>query len=130
MFLGLVYFPDGKLRSKEWARLLTWKRVQNSILYPLPLTRTPLPPSLGSQGPPTITRDSTVFLALLLRVELVAVAFATPIGELDALPLHCIKCPDLYIGSAWALDYGEIAGRCGRKRGHGVLVSLAATDGM
>lgn len=83
------------------------------------LSRTPSPASLDSRGSPTITRDTTVLLALLLRVELVAVAFAAPVVELDALPLCSIKCPELYEGSAGALDYGEIAGRCGGKKNMG-----------
>lgn len=72
-------------------------------------------PTCPSQGL-TITRNSAVLLALLLRVELVAVAFAAPVGELDTLSLRCIECPELHIGSAGALDYGEIAGRCGGER--------------
>lgn len=64
----------------------------------------------------TITRNSAVLLALLLGVELVAIAFAAPVGELDTLPLCCIECPEHCIGSAGALDYGEIAGRCGGER--------------
>lgn len=72
--------------------------------------------SPGLQGPLTITRNSTVLLALLLRVELVTIAAASPVDELDALPFGCIKGPEFYIGSAGALDYGEIAGRCGGER--------------
>lgn len=72
-------------------------------------------PACPSQGL-TVTRNSAVLLALLLGVELVAVAFAAPVGELDTLPLCCIECPELCIGSAGALDYGEIAGRCGGER--------------
>lgn len=97
----MAHFLGGKLRPREWI---------------LPFTRTLSPASLVPRGPPTITRDSTVLLALLLRVELVAVAFAAPIDELDALPLRCIKCPEFCEGSAGALDYGEIAGRYGGKR--------------
>ena len=62
----------------------------------------------GVVGPPTFTRNATVLLALLLRVKLVAIALAAPIAEADALPLDSIKCPELHIGSAWPLDYGEV----------------------
>lgn len=62
-------------------------------------------------GPPTIARDPAVLLALLLRVELVAVALAAPVDEGDALPLGSVKCPELVVASAGAGDDGETAGR-------------------
>ena len=64
-------------------------------------------------GTPTVARNATVLLALLLRVEFVAVATAASIGEEDTLPLGGIKCPQPDEGSAGSLDYGEVAGRCG-----------------
>lgn len=63
--------------------------------------------------PPTIARGTAVLLALLLRVELVAVALAAPVGEADTLALDGVKCPELGRALAGAGDYGEIAGRCG-----------------
>lgn len=79
---------------------------------------------MAPAGPPTITRDTTVLLALLLRVELVAIALAAPIGEEDALPLDSIKCPKLVVAVAGATNYGEIAGRCGVGGRHTALVIL------
>lgn len=90
----------------------------------LPGSQQPLCPAWHPAGPPTITRDTTVLLAFLLRVELVAVALAAPIGEKDALPLESIKCPELDETLAGAADYGEIAGRCGVEERHTALVIL------
>lgn len=90
----------------------------------LPASQQPLGPAWHPAGPPTITRDTAVLLALLLRVELVAVALAAPIGEKDALPLESIECPELDGALAGAMDYGEIAGRCGVEGRHTALVIL------
>lgn len=90
----------------------------------LPGSQQPRGPAWHPAGPPTITRDTAVLLALLLRVELVAVALAAPIGEADALPLASIKCPELDEALAGAMDYGEIAGRCGVEGRHTALVIL------
>jgi hypothetical protein len=87
-------------------------RLLNQCRVPHPYQDSPHP-SPGSPGPLTITRDAAVLLALLLRVELVAIALATAIGEEDALPLDSIECPKLNRASTGALDYGEIAGSCG-----------------
>ena len=82
----------------------------------------------GIVGPPTFTRNATVLLALLLRVKLVAIALAAPIAEADALPLDSIKCPELHIGSAWPLDYGEVTGLCGVGGRHRALENLVIAD--
>lgn len=67
----------------------------------------------GITGPPTFTGDAAVLFALLLRVELIAVALAAPIVEENTLPLHGIKRPELEKTSAGAGDDGETAGLCG-----------------
>lgn len=97
--------------------LVTWYRVQSSALQALtyralpPGPQQPLGPARHPTGPLTVARDAAVLLALLLGVELVAVALAAPILKSDALPLHGIECPELDEGSAGAGDYGEVAGR-------------------
>lgn len=94
-------------------------RVQNSALQAPtyralpPGPQEPLGPAWPPTGPPTVARDAAVLLALLLGVELVAVALAAPVLKEDALPLDGIECPEPDEGSAGAGDYGEIAGRCG-----------------
>ena len=106
--------------------LVTWYRVQNLAL-PAPTYQgspTWTPAAWPPTGPPTITGDATVLLALLLRVELVAVALAAPIGKEDALSLDSIKCPELGEAFAGATDYGEVAGRCGVGGRHTALVIL------
>lgn len=90
----------------------------------LPGPQQPLGPAWHPAEPPTISRDTTVLLALLLRVELVAVTLAAPIGEKDALPLYSIKCPELDGTLTGTVDYGEIAGRCGVEGRHTALVIL------
>lgn len=92
-----------------------------TLLSQRPPTRA-LPP--GPQQPPTVARDAAVLLAFLLRVELVAVALAAPVGKGDALSLDSIKCPELDEASAGATDYGEVAGRCGVGSGHTALAVL------
>lgn len=89
-------------------------RVQNCLSRSPPPPKAPPPAPQGppTTGPPTIAGDPAVLLALLLRVELVAVALAAPVDEGDALPLGSVKCPELVVASAGAGDDGETAGRC------------------
>lgn len=82
-----------------------------------------LGPAWPPTGPPTVARDTAVLLALLLRVELVAVALAAPVLKVDAPPLGGIERPELDEGSAGPGNYGEVAGRCGGEGGT-VLVIL------
>lgn len=64
-------------------------------------------------GPPTGARGPAVLLALLLRVELVAVALAAPVHEADAPALDGVVGPEAVVHSAGAGDDGEGAGRWG-----------------
>lgn len=82
----------------------------------------------GIAEPPTFTRNATVLLTLLLRVEFVAIALAAPIDEADALPLDGIKRPELDVGSARPRDYGEVTGLCRVGRRQRALENLVIAD--
>lgn len=70
-------------------------------------------PPTPAGGPPTGARGPAVLLALLLRVELVAVALAAPVHEADAPALDGVVGPEAVVHSAGAGDDGEAAGRWG-----------------
>lgn len=66
----------------------------------------------GGKGNTCQLRCPAVLLALLLRVELVPIAFAAPIAEGDALALGCIEGPARHQCLAGTWDNRQPAGSC------------------